>query len=197
MLVRPIEDEKGIPIVLWCKYDRFSVQMTDIRDNQWQEWCLAMDISEVAGIDEIDRRILQELTSDARIPFAELGRRVSLSPSAAAERVRQLESIGLIKGYRAEIDLPALGYTITAFIRLTCDGNRYRPFLKFLQSLDSVQECHHLTGGDAFLLRVMLRSIAQLEDLIERLLPYGTPTTSMVLSTPLKRNQDSHLLRSL
>ena len=156
-----------------------------------------MDISEVAGIDEIDRRILQELTSDARIPFAELGRRVSLSPSAAAERVRQLESIGLIKGYRAEIDLPALGYTITAFIRLTCDGNRYRPFLKFLQSLDSVQECHHLTGGDAFLLRVMLRSIAQLEDLIERLLPYGTPTTSMVLSTPLKRNQDSHLLRSL
>jgi Lrp/AsnC family transcriptional regulator, leucine-responsive regulatory protein len=156
-----------------------------------------MDMSEIAGIDEIDRRILQELTSDARIPFAELGRRVSLSPSAAAERVRQLESIGLIKGYRAEIDLPALGYTITAFIRLTCDGNRYRPFLKFLQSLDSVQECHHLTGGDAFLLRVMLRSVAQLEDLIERLLPYGTPTTSMVLSTPLKRNQDSHLLRSL
>lgn len=153
-----------------------------------------MDTSE---IDDIDKLILQELAIDARIPFAELGRRVSLSPSAAAERVRQMESVGLIKGYRAEIDLAALGYTITAFIRLTCDGNRYRPFLKFLQSLDAVQECHHLTGGDAFLLRVMLRSVAQLEDLIERLLPYGTPTTSMVLSTPLRRNQDSHLLRSL
>jgi len=82
-------------------------------------------------------------------------------------------------------------------VRLTCDGARYRPFLKFLQTLDAVQECYHLTGGDAFLLKVMLSSVGQLEILIERLLPYGTPTTSMVLSTPLKRNENAHLLQSL
>ncbi len=152
---------------------------------------------EPPAIDSIDRKILQEMATDARIAFAELGRRVSLSPSAAAERVRQLESEGFIKGYRAEIDLEALGFTITAFVRLTCDGTRYRPFLKFVQTLDLVQECYHLTGGDAFLLKVMLASVAQLEDLIERLLPYGTPTTSMVLSTPLKRNQNAHLLNSI
>lgn len=152
---------------------------------------------EPPAIDSIDRKILQEMAADARIAFAELGRRVSLSPSAAAERVRQLESEGFIKGYRAEIDLEALGFTITAFVRLTCDGTRYRPFLKFVQTLDLVQECYHLTGGDAFLLKVMLASVAQLEDLIERLLPYGTPTTSMVLSTPLKRNQNAHLLNSI
>lgn len=149
------------------------------------------------SIDPIDRKILQELAADARIPFAELGRRINLSPSAAAERVRQLESEGFIKGYRAEIDLEALGFTITAFVRLTCDGTRYRPFLKFVQTLDNVQECYHLTGGDAFLLKAMLSSVTQLEDLIERLLPYGTPTTSMVLSTPLKRSQNAHLLHSL
>lgn len=149
------------------------------------------------SIDPIDRKILQELAADARLPFAELGRRVNLSPSAAGERVRQLESEGFIKGYRAEIDLEALGFTITAFVRLTCDGTRYRPFLKFVQTLDNVQECYHLTGGDAFLLKAMLSSVTQLEDLIERLLPYGTPTTSMVLSTPLKRNQNAHLLHSL
>lgn len=108
-----------------------------------------------------------------------------------------MESVGLIKGYRAEIDLEALGFPITAFVRLTCDGVRYRPFLKFLQTLDAVQECYHLTGGDAFLLKVMLSSVGQLEVLIERLLPYGTPTTSMVLSTPLKRNENAHLLQSL
>jgi Lrp/AsnC family leucine-responsive transcriptional regulator len=149
------------------------------------------------GIDLIDKKILQELTSDARIPFAELGRRVGLSPSAAAERVRQLESLELIRGYRAEINLQALGFSITAFVRLTCDGSRYRPFLKFLPTLDAVQECHHLTGGDAFLLKIVLSSVAQLEDLIEKLLPYGNPTTSMVLSTPLERKQDSRLLGSL
>jgi Lrp/AsnC family transcriptional regulator, leucine-responsive regulatory protein len=152
---------------------------------------------DAAMLDSIGRKILLELASDARIPFAELGRRVGLSPSAAAERVRQLESVGLIKGYRAEIDLAALGFPITAFVRLTCDGTRYRPFLKFLQTLDTVQECYHLTGGDAFLLKVMLPSVSQLEELIERILPYGTPTTSMVLSTPLKRNENAHLLQSL
>ncbi len=149
------------------------------------------------GIDLLDKKILQELALDARLPFAELGRRVGLSSSAAAERVRQLESTGLIRGYRAEINLQALGYPITAFVRLTCDGGRYRPFLRFLPTLEPVQECHHLTGGDAFLLRVVLSSIAQLEDLIEKLLPYGSPTTSLVLSTPLERKQISSLLNNV
>ncbi len=93
------------------------------------------------GTDLIDRRILQELSSDARLPVAELGRRIKLSPSATAERVRRLESLELIRGYRADINLQALGFSITAFVRLTCDGNRYRPFLKFLPTLDAVQEC--------------------------------------------------------
>jgi Lrp/AsnC family leucine-responsive transcriptional regulator len=145
------------------------------------------------GTDPIDRKILQQLSADARLSVAELGRRIKLSPSATAERVRRLEGLELIKGYRAEINLQALGFSITAFVRLTCDGNRYRPFLKFLPTLDAVQECHHLTGGDAFLLKVVLSSVAELEDLIERLLPYGSPTTSMVLSTPLERKQISLL----
>lgn len=125
-----------------------------------------------------------------------LGRRVGLSPSATTERIKQLESLGIIRGYRAELNHDALGYSISAFIRFTCDGQRYRPFLKFVHSLEAVQECHHLTGGDAFLLSVVVPSTADLEVLIERLLPYGMPTTSMVLSTPLKRRHDAHLLRS-
>lgn len=149
------------------------------------------------GIDLIGKKILQELAADGRLPFAELGRKVGLSPSAAAERVRHMESLGLIRGYRAEIDLQALGYTITAFVRLTCEGNHYRQFLKFLPRLQSVQECHHLTGGDAFLLKVILSSLAELETLIESLLPYGSPTTSMVLSTPLERRHLPEVLRNL
>jgi len=141
------------------------------------------------GIDAIDRKLLRELTSDARVAIAELGRRIGLSPSATAERLRRLESLEIIRGYRADINLHALGFTITAFVRLTCEGTRYKPFLKFLPTLVAVQECHHLTGNDAFMLKVILASMTELEDLIEKLLPYGSPTTSMVMSTPLERMQ--------
>src|ERR1700723_1982113 len=115
------------------------------------------------GIDPIDRKILQELCADARLPVAELGRRIKLSPSATAERVRRLESFELIRGYRAEINLQALGFSITAFVRLTCDGNRYRPFLKFIPTLDAVQECHPRRRGDAVSSEVVLRPRPQLE----------------------------------
>ena len=138
-------------------------------------------------LDTIDARILSALAKDARLSVAELGRRVALSASATAERLRRLESRQIIRGYRAELNLEELGYTITAFVRLTCDGAHYKPFLKFIPTLEAVQECYHLTGGDAFLLKVVLRYMTEMEELIERLLPYGSPTTSMVLSTPLAR----------
>jgi Lrp/AsnC family leucine-responsive transcriptional regulator len=150
-----------------------------------------------AKLDPHDKKILLELSADARIPFAELARRIGLSASATTERVKQLESLGLIRGYRAELDLKSLGLSITAFIRMTCDGPRYQPFLKFLKTLDPIQECHHLTGGDAFLLKVALSSTEELERLIEKLLPYGSPTTSMVLSTPVDRGPAVQLLRNL
>jgi Lrp/AsnC family leucine-responsive transcriptional regulator len=148
------------------------------------------------ALDSIDYKIVQSLASDARTSYAELGRKVGLSPSAVAERVRQLESDKTILGYRAILDEKAFGYSVIAFIRLTCDNTHYRPFLKFLPSLDAVQECHHITGGDAFLIKVMLSSIDQLEPLIERLLPYGMPTTSVVLSTPIYRQSEAWLLKN-
>jgi Lrp/AsnC family leucine-responsive transcriptional regulator len=147
-------------------------------------------------LDSIDYKIVSALAADARISYAELGRRVGLSPSAVAERIRQLENDKAILGYRALLDQKAFGYSVIAFIRLTCDNTHYRPFLKFLPSLDAVQECHHITGGDAFLIKIILSSIDQLEPLIERLLPYGMPTTSMVLSTPVYRQQEEWLLKN-
>ena len=148
-------------------------------------------------LDPIDFNIVCALAADARLSYAELGRKVSLSPSAVAERVHRLESERIILGYRAQLDQKAFGFGVIAFIRLTCDNAHYRPFLKFLPTLESVQECHHITGGDAFLIKVMLSSIEKLEPLIERLLPYGMPTTSMVLSTPVYRQQEAWLLKSV
>jgi Lrp/AsnC family leucine-responsive transcriptional regulator len=144
-----------------------------------------MDSPEI--LDDHGRKLLTELQRDARASFADLGRRIGLSASATAERLRRMEDAGIIRGYTVDIDREALGLPILAIIRMTCDGPRYHPFLKFVKELPEVRECHHVTGGDAFFLQVTAASIAELERVIERLLPYGIPTTSIVLSSPVAR----------
>jgi Lrp/AsnC family leucine-responsive transcriptional regulator len=137
--------------------------------------------------DNYDRKLIEELQQDARASYADLGRRIGLSASATAERLRRMEETGVIRGYMVEVDREALGLPILAIVRMTCDGPRYHPFLKFVKELPEVRECHHVTGGDAFFLQVAAGSINELEDVIERLLPYGIPTTSIVFSSPVER----------
>ena len=136
-------------------------------------------------LDEFAQNLLVELSRNARASYAELGRRVGLSPSAVAERMRRMEEEGIIEGYGVQISRAALGLPILAVIRMTCDGTHYQPFVKFVKTLDEVRVCHHVTGGDAFFLEVTTSSLEELERLIERLLPYGIPTTSLVFSSPV------------
>src|ERR1700760_2034152 len=139
-------------------------------------------------LDGIARNLLAELQKDPRASYAELGRRFGLSPSATAERVHRLEDAQIIRGYRVDIDPAALGYTVNAHIRMVCDGERYRQFLQFVKTLDAVRECDHVTGSDALMMKVITTSIEELEHLIMKLLTYGVPTTSLVLSHAIKRH---------
>ena len=136
-------------------------------------------------MDSFGRQLLAELQDNARISTAELARRVGLSPTATAERLKQMEEVGILRGYTIEIDREALGLEVMAFIRMSCDGPHYFRLMEFVQTLEEVRECHHLTGGDAFLLKVTTTSMDALEALIEALLPYGNPVTSLVLSSPV------------
>lgn len=140
-------------------------------------------------MDAFGRALLKELQDNARLSIAELARRVSLSATATAERMKQMEEAGIVRGFTVEIDREALGLEVLAFIRLTCDGQHYFRLMEFVQTLEEVRECHHLTGGDAFLLKVTTTSMSNLEALIEALLPYGNPVTSLVLSTPIERRK--------
>jgi Lrp/AsnC family leucine-responsive transcriptional regulator len=142
-----------------------------------------------ALLDSFGRKLLDELQTNARLSVAELGRRVGLSPTATAERLRQMEEVGIVHGFTVDIDREALGLDVVAFIRMSCGGQNYHRLLDYIQSLEEVRECHHLTGGDDFLLKVMTTSMADLEALIEALLPYGNPVTSLVLSTPVERRK--------
>jgi Lrp/AsnC family leucine-responsive transcriptional regulator len=132
-------------------------------------------------------KLLQELQENARTSFAELGRRVGLSTPAVAERVRNLESAGIIAGYRAEIDLARIGLPMLAVIRMSVMGDVLGRITAVAQAMPEVLECHRGTGADSFIMKVAVASVAHLEALIDRLTPYGTTSTSIVLSSPVPR----------
>lgn len=138
-------------------------------------------------LDDIGWHILRELQLNARISFAELGRRVGLSIPAVTERVRKMEDAGIITGYHAEINPEKVGFPILAFIRMSISGDVSARITALMEHLAEVVECHKGTGGDSIIIKVRVSSVAHLESVIERLLPFGTTTTSIVLSSPVTR----------
>src|SRR5262245_9834244 len=138
-------------------------------------------------LDYIDEKIIGELVEDGRVPIAELGRRVNLSSPAVAERVKRLERAGVITGYRAEIDPRALGYELTAIVRIKPAPGRLARVPELAAELPQVVECHRITGEDCFYLKVFLRSIDELSGLLDRFLDYGETTTSIVNASPIPR----------
>src|SRR4051812_17237650 len=137
-------------------------------------------------IDAIDRKILNSLQEDARVSYAELGRRVGLTTPAVIERVRKLEDAKVITGYRAEIDPAQVGFPIMAFIRMSITGIDYSHIIEVAQASPEVMECHRGTGGDSFIMKVAVSSVEHLQEVIDRLTPYGITTTTIVLSSPVK-----------
>ncbi|HEV2487801.1 MAG TPA: Lrp/AsnC family transcriptional regulator [Terracidiphilus sp.] len=139
-------------------------------------------------LDPLGWKLLAELQADARISFAELGRRVGLSTPAVAERVRRMEDEGIIRAYRAEIDPSSVGLPITAFIRMSIVGNVLAKLTERVHAMPEIVECHRGTGEDSFILKVNVVSVEQLKDVIDRLTPFGTTSTSLVLSSLIERN---------
>lgn len=137
-------------------------------------------------IDRIDWKILREMQEDARITFAELGRRIGLTTPAVIERVRKLEDAKIITGYRAQIDTAKVGLPITAFIRMSIVGVEFRQIIETVNATNEILECHRGTGNDSFIIKVAVGDVEHLQTIIDRLTPYGVTTTSIVLSSPVK-----------
>jgi Lrp/AsnC family leucine-responsive transcriptional regulator len=136
-------------------------------------------------LDATDRRILSELSAEGRVSLAELGRRVSLSPPAVAERVGRLERAGVITGYHAAIDPRALGYQLTAIVRVKPSARQLPRIPELAAEIPEISECLRITGEDCFFLKVHLRSIDELSPLLDRFLRYGSTTTSIVNDAPI------------
>jgi len=138
-------------------------------------------------LDAVDREIIGELAQHGRISFAELGRRVSLSSPAVTERVRRLEQIGVIRGYRAEIDPRALGYAITAIVRVKPAVRQLSKIAALAADIPQIEECLRITGEDCFYMKLHLGSIEELPSVLDQFLLYGETTTSIVNATPVPR----------
>jgi Lrp/AsnC family leucine-responsive transcriptional regulator len=137
-------------------------------------------------LDEVNRLLLDELQRDARLSVAELGRRVGLSGPAVAERLQRLEDGGVITGYRAEIDPRMVGLTLSVVLRIRPAPRELGKVAELARDTREVVECQRITGEDCYFLKLHVRDVEHLEEVIDRFAIYGQTTTSIVQSAPVK-----------
>lgn len=124
-------------------------------------------------LDRIDIGILAQLQRNSGLTNVELAGAVGLSPSPCLTRVKRLEKGGFIVGYGARLDLAKLTDYITVFTQVTLGDHRREDFIKFefeIRRFDAIQECHLVSGGFDYLLKVITRSVATYQELMEAIL---------------------------
>lgn len=131
-------------------------------------------------MDAYDARILAELQADARLSMAELGRRVHLSQPAVTERVRKLEAAGVITGYRATVNLNAMGYGIRAMMRV--GRAEYARVVKLLQQTPEVVNAWNVTGDDSWIMEIAVMDVAHLDAVVTRFCILTETSTSIILN---------------
>jgi Lrp/AsnC family leucine-responsive transcriptional regulator len=146
-------------------------------------------IPNVIELDAIAWKLVEELQQNARVSFAELGRKIGLSTPAVAERVHRLEEAGVITGYHASLNSTKLGVPIRVLVRLTIPGGeaQINRTVTALKELSEISRCHRITGDESFIVEADVVSIRHLEVLIDRLSSLGATSTSTVLSSPVER----------
>jgi Lrp/AsnC family transcriptional regulator, leucine-responsive regulatory protein len=136
-------------------------------------------------LDETNRLLLRELHVDPRITMSALARKVGMSAPAVTERVQRMQRDGVITGFSMSVDPAALGLPVTAFVRVRPAARQLAKIAALAESLDTVSECHRITGEDCFLVKVHAATIPELEATLDRFLMYGQTVSSIVVTTPV------------
>jgi Lrp/AsnC family leucine-responsive transcriptional regulator len=134
-------------------------------------------------LDAIGIKILRLLMDNARINYSEIARQVHLSTPAVIERIEKMEDAGIISGYHTDINPKSLGYVIQAVVMLTTDAIHYPTVQKIVTDTPEVETCDHVTGSVAFIMRVRMRSIENLENFIGQFTPIGSTQTFIIMSS--------------
>ncbi|MDG2342617.1 MAG: Lrp/AsnC family transcriptional regulator [Cytophagales bacterium] len=120
-------------------------------------------------LDKIDKKILIILQRNAKITNSKLSKEIGLSPAPTLERVRKLESNGIISGYHAKLDKSKLGLGVSTFVMVSLKVHNKKNLLSFLdkiKDLENIVECHHITGSADFILKVVAENIESYQDLM-------------------------------
>jgi Lrp/AsnC family leucine-responsive transcriptional regulator len=136
-------------------------------------------------VDAVDLKLLRLLEKDARTSTAELARSVGLSAPSVAERIRRLQESGVIRGFSVRIDPAALGLPLSAWLRVRPVPGQLGIVADILRELPQIAQCDRVTGEDCFIALAHVASVAELERLIDRIIPYAMTNTAIIQSSPV------------
>lgn len=140
-----------------------------------------------SALDERDIRLIALLEADARAPLAELARALSISPQSVSERLKRLQDIGVVKGFTVALDPARLGLSIGAYIRIQPALGELPRVAEIVRDIAEIVECDRITGEDCFIAKAFVPTVKDLEQVIDRLLPYARTNTSIIQSSPVPR----------
>jgi len=139
------------------------------------------------GLDETDQRMLGALARNARISLKELAEAAGLSSPSAAERLRRLEERGVISAFTVDIAPEAIGYPLQAIVRIRPLPGQLHVVERIIQETPEFIECDKVTGDDCFIGRLVVRSMGELDGILDRITERAETNTSMIKATPVKR----------
>ncbi len=133
-------------------------------------------------LDDLDLMIIKELNKDSRLSMRELGRKVSLSAPSVTERVRRLESFGVIQKYTLEIDYQKIGLPVSCIIEATVKNGEYERFKTYIERLPNIEFCYRIAGAACYMLKINAESLEQIEEFINQTSPYAQTVTHVIFS---------------
>jgi len=139
------------------------------------------------GLDETDQRMLEALARNARISLKELAEAAGLSSPSAAERLRRLEERGVISAFTVDIAPEAIGYPLQAIVRIRPLPGQLHVVERIIQDTPEFIECDKVTGDDCFIGRLVVRSMGELDGILDKITERAETNTSMIKATPVKR----------
>lgn len=171
-----------------------------------QNKILNINMSQQLKLDKTDRKILEILQKSAKITNAQLSKEIGLSPAPTLERVKKLESQGVITSYHAKLNTEKIGLGVSTFVLVTLRGHNrenIEQFMGEIEKIEEVIECHHITGAGDFILRIISKDIRSYQKLmlekVSDIKVVDNMQSMVVLSTfkdskvlPIPENLDLH-----